>query len=151
MKLVHGQSGTDIRVILASGSRFFLRGLCRILEDTGSVDVVAQASSYEEVEEYLVKTEADFLFIDNQTLKLCISEIAGLVSKITPSPKVICLDSTGTEGFVFPNIIFLAKETGSSELITIMRGKGSSGFAQTRESGKDSEVECRSPRVRAKK
>ena len=153
MRLAHEQSGTDIRVILASGSRFFLRGLCGILEDAGGINVVAQASSYKEVEKYLIRTEADLLFIDNQTFKLnvSISRILRLVSKITPFPKVICLDNTSAEESVFPNIIYLAKETGSSELIAIMRGKGLSGFVTTRGAGTSSAVECRFIREKKKK
>jgi DNA-binding NarL/FixJ family response regulator len=131
MELSHEQSGTDIRVILASGSRFFLRGLCGILEDVGGISVVAQASNDKEVKECLIKTEADFLFIDSPTLKIGVSIILETVSTITPPPKVICLCDKSTEGFVFPNVEYLTKQAGSSELIEIIKGNDTGGFVPT--------------------
>lgn len=134
MRLLHERSGTDIGVILASRSRFFLRGLSGILEDAGGISIVAQASSYKEVEEYLAKTKADFLFIDNRTLKLDIARILNLAFKITPLTEIICLDGKSTDVDVFANIVYIPKETSSSELIRIIKRKrkGVTGFVSAR-------------------
>jgi DNA-binding NarL/FixJ family response regulator len=125
-------------IILASGSKFFLGGIRRILENSEDIIMVAEASTLEEIEEYLAGTKADFLFLDNRLLRIDIDKTLNLVLAKSPLTKVIHLDDRIKDsGYTHPNFIHLPREATSQELFEIIRGKAPQKIEQTQKTDSD--------------
>jgi DNA-binding NarL/FixJ family response regulator len=125
-------------IILASGSKFFLGGIRKILEEANDIIMVAEASTLEEVEGYLAGTKADFLFFDNRILRVDIDKISNSVLTKSPITKVIYLDDRGKDsGYAHPNFIHLPREATSQELFEIIRGKAPQKIEQTQKTNPD--------------
>lgn len=106
-----------IQMVLASRSKFFLEGIRKILEDRIDIKIVAESSNREEVEKYLNTIKPEFMLLDNTTLELDIDELLGLINENSPNTKVILLSTNSEYESIFPNVIYVTKESGSSELI----------------------------------
>ncbi len=117
-KSVGVESSAPIKIMLVSGSRLFLEGVRRILEDEGNIKVT-EASSCREAVEGINEVEFDFLFIDSSTLNLDTGDILDWINKKRPNTKVILLGNK--DRIDNPGVICIAKETGSSELIYIIK------------------------------
>lgn len=104
-------------MVLASRSKFFLEGIRKILEDRIDIKIVAESSNREEVEKYLNTIKPEFMLLDNTTLELDIDELLGLINENSPNTKVILLSTNSEYESIFPNVIYVTKESGSSELI----------------------------------
>lgn len=89
-KSVGVESSAPIKIMLVSGSRLFLEGVRRILEDEGNIKVT-EASSCREAVEGINEVEFDFLFIDSSTLNLDTGDILDWINKKRPNTKVILL------------------------------------------------------------
>jgi DNA-binding NarL/FixJ family response regulator len=111
-----------IQIVLASSSKLFLEGIQKILEDEGSIKIVAKISNPEEVEKCLCEIKPKFLFLDNRTLNLDIHKLSNLITKKSPDTKVILFSDYIKNGFTFPNAIYVTKEVSSLELIDIIKG-----------------------------
>ena len=114
------EPSTPIQMVLASSSKLFLEGMCKILEDEGDIKITAEILTCEETLEYLANVEVEFLLIDNVALNLDAEGLSNLIDKKGPDTKVILLDNQ-THKLNFPGVIYLTKETDSSELIYIIR------------------------------
>ena len=109
-------------MVLASRSKFFLEGIRKILEDETDIKIVAESLNHEEIEKYLTTIKPEFMLLDNTTLELDIDEVLGLVNERSPSTKVILLSNHSKDKSTSPNVIYITKKIGSSELIrTITR------------------------------
>ncbi|MER3447601.1 MAG: hypothetical protein C4291_12550 [Candidatus Dadabacteria bacterium] len=117
----HLEPSPPIKIMLASGSRLFLEGVRKILEDEGSIKIVTEASSWGEATKRVNELEFDFLFIDSSTLSLDTNDISDLINKKGSNTKVILLENQAKDRIDIPDVIHITKETGSSELIYIIK------------------------------
>lgn len=111
-----------IQIILASNSKLFLEGMESILEEDYDIRVAAKVSSYEELVIHVTEIKPKFLFLDNRTLEIDIHKILSLVDEEVIDIKVILLGKENEERMSFPNVIYLNRETSSSELIHAIKG-----------------------------
>ncbi len=110
-----------VRTLLASNSRFFLEGIRKILGNEKGIKIVAEALNREEMEKHLVSLKPRLLFLDNRTLSLDIHELLNLTGKNGLDVKVIVLGKNIEEEPVLPNILYIGRETSSSELIKAIK------------------------------
>lgn len=115
------ESNNPIQMALASGSKFFLQGIRRILEDEGSIKIVAEAFDLTGVKKCIKEIRPDFLFIDNRTLDLNIQSQLHFSDDKNCSTKVIVFDTSRREKPFPPNIVYISSEANSEELIEIVR------------------------------
>lgn len=119
---VSGSMNKPIQIILASNSKLFLEGMGSILEEDDDIRVAAKVSSYEELVIHVTEIKPKFLFLDNRTLEIDIHKILSLVDEEVIDIKVILLGKENEERMSFPNVIYLNRETSSSELIHAIKG-----------------------------
>jgi DNA-binding NarL/FixJ family response regulator len=106
-----------IQMMLASRSKLFLEGMCKILEDETDIKIVAESLTKEEVVNDLTIIKPEFMLLDNTSLELDIHELLGLINEKSPKTRVILLSNHSEYTFAFPNLIYIDKEIGSSELL----------------------------------
>lgn len=112
------------RGVLVSGSRFFLGGVRKVLEEADWIRIPAEVSNPEEIEERLTEIKPDFLFLDNRILRLDVKRLLNSISERSPSTRIILLENRIEEnGFNLPNVTYITKETGSLELVETIRSE----------------------------
>lgn len=121
-------NGTLIQIVLASDSKLFLEGVRKILEDGSGIKIVAEASSCGEAAKCLAEVEVKFLFIDNGAFNLDYGELSDLINKKSSNTKVILLGNEDKDRINLPGVIYLTKETDSSELIYIIKRNGAAAL-----------------------
>lgn len=110
-----------VRVALASSSNLFLEGIGGILQDGNDIEVSAKVSSYDELTASLSEVKPDFLFLDNNTIDVDIGELVNLITGENSDMQIILL---GDEAEIrHPNITYVGEQTGSSELVEVIREK----------------------------
>jgi DNA-binding NarL/FixJ family response regulator len=109
------------RIVLASGSRLLLEGMRKILESGTGLKVVAEVFNSREVQKSLDKMRPEFLFLDNRTPDLDIHKLLDFMNKKGHETKVILFGNEPSESFCPSNVIYINKETDSSELIKIIK------------------------------
>ena len=135
MKLAKRRDGdVKIKMILGSDSKFFLGGIRKILESAGNIQMLAEASECKEIEKCLVEIKPAFLFLDNRMLKLDITKLLCLINEKSLSTKIIVLDDQEYRAPTPLNLIHITKETNSSKLIEIIKGKTANKKALTKKS-----------------
>jgi len=110
-----------VQTLLASNSRFFLEGIRKILGNEKGIKIVAEALNREEMEKHLISIKPKLLLLDNRALNLDIHELLNLTSKNGLDVKVIVLGKNVEEQPTLPNVLFINRETNSSELIKAMK------------------------------
>jgi DNA-binding NarL/FixJ family response regulator len=120
------EPSTLIQIVLASRSKIFLEGMCKILECEGDIKIVAETLTYKETLECLADVEFEFLLIDNVALNLDAGGLSNLICKKDPDTKIILLDNQNKDKINLPGVIYVTKETDSSELICIIKRTGQS-------------------------
>ncbi len=123
-----------IQILLVSSSKFFLHGIHRVLEDKCNFKVVAEASNLEEVEECFNEAKPEFLLLDNRYVQIELNNLINLITKKSPSTKVILLSNRKEEKYNFPNVIYITKKTDSSKLRRIVEARSLSRWASTKKS-----------------
>ena len=123
-----------IQILLVSSSKFFLHGIHRVLEDKCNLKVVAEASNLEEVEECFNEKKPEFLFLDNRYVQIELNNLLNLITKKSPSTKLILLANPKEEKFNFPNVIYITKKTDSSKLRRIVEAGRLSKLPPTKKS-----------------
>ena len=123
-----------IQILLVSSSKFFLHGIHRVLEDKCNFKVVAEASNLEEVEECFNEAKPEFLFLDNRYVQIELNNLLNLITKISPSTKLILLANPKEGKFNFPNVIYITKKTDSSKLRRIVEAGRLSKLPPTKKS-----------------
>ncbi|MGH7791382.1 MAG: hypothetical protein ACREOB_03615, partial [Thermodesulfobacteriota bacterium] len=135
MKLAKRRDGdVKIKMILGSDSKFFLGGIRKILESAGNIQMLAETSECKEIEKCLVEIKPAFLFLDNRMLKLDITKLLCLINEKSLSTKIIVLDDQEYRPPTPLNLIHITKETNSSKLIEIIKGKTANKKALTKKS-----------------
>ena len=109
------------KVVLASSSRLFLEGIRRILEGENHIQIAAEASNPKDIEKHVAEIKPGFLFIDNRILNLDIEKLLNMMTKKCPNTKVILLNNQTEDDPKLSNVIYVTKESSSSELINIIR------------------------------
>ena len=119
-------SGVDktCQIVLASGSRFFLDGIQKILENEPDMKISGVSSDPDEVRTHIIEIKPKFLFLDNKTLHLNIHSLLNLITKKSSKTRVILFRRHSQDELDFPNLIYLTQETNYSELIEIIRREG---------------------------
>jgi DNA-binding NarL/FixJ family response regulator len=120
-KSIGVESSAPIKIVLASGSRLFLEGIRKILEDEVGIKIVTEASNCEEAAKRLTEVGVKFLFIDNRAFNLDYGELSDLINKKGSDTKVILLGNQDKNRINIPGVIYVTKKTGSSELIHIIK------------------------------
>lgn len=116
-------SGVDkiCQIVLASGSKFFLDGIQKILENESDMEISGVTSDPDEVRTHIIQIKPKFLFLDNRTLHLNIHSLLNLITEKSHKTRVILFRTHSQDEFDFPNLIYLTQKTNYSELIQIMR------------------------------
>ena len=112
------------QIVLASGSKFFLEGIQKLLENESDMKISGVSSDPDEVKRYIIQIKPRFLFLDNRTLHLNIHSLLNLVTVKSSKTKVILFRRDSQYELDFPNLIYLTQETNYSELIEIIRRQG---------------------------
>ncbi len=111
-----------IRIILADDHKIFLDGLVSLLSDNEELDVVATASSGEELIELVKHKECDLIISDISMKGISGIEATKIIMENNLNLKVLVLSMHISEEFVLNSIKagadgFLPKDTSSTELI----------------------------------
>jgi len=122
----------DLTIVLVSSSNLFLEGIRRILEGEKDIKTVAEADNPKDIEKHIAELKPAFLFIDNRMLNLDVKNLLKLIDKKSPDTRVIVLGSQGENHIDSPNITYVTKETGSSELVSIIKSKKADESASTK-------------------
>ncbi len=109
------------RIVLASGSRLLMEGMRKIIESGTNLEVVAEVFNSREVKRSLDKMKPEFLFLDNRTPNLDINKLLDFMNKKGLETKVILFGDEPSQSFSLSNVIYINKETDSSELIKIIK------------------------------
>ncbi len=120
-------SNKTIKIVLASSSRLFIEGIRRILAGEKEIEIVAEVSNPNDIQEYTLELKPEFLFIDNRMLSMDIQKLLSLISKKVPDVYFIVMNNQGEypPELDLTNITYVTKEMDSSELIRIIK-KGKS-------------------------
>jgi DNA-binding NarL/FixJ family response regulator len=111
-----------VHVVLVSSSKFFREGIRRILKNEEDLKIVAEGSDLKEIEGSFIQIKPDLLFIDNRIPNADNKKLLDSLTKISPCTRVILLDDHPKRVSDSPNVVYITKETDSSELIRILRG-----------------------------
>lgn len=109
------------RIVIASSSKLFLEGICKILKSQDDIKIVGKTSNPDEIDEYLNETKPEFLLLDNRTSNLDVCKLLNSLKKKNPETKVILFGDQPEDEFNPPDIIYITKETNSAELIEIIK------------------------------
>lgn len=122
------------QMVLASTSKVFIEGMKRILDKEDDVEVVAEASTFEEIEECLDRIKPEFLFLDNRTIKLELNKLINSLVNQNLYTTMILFNDYAKFAPILPNVLFITKETDSRELLEIVKRKSPSNGFQAKQS-----------------
>ncbi|MGH7793219.1 MAG: response regulator transcription factor, partial [Thermodesulfobacteriota bacterium] len=122
-----------LQMVLASTSKVFIEGMKRILDKEDDVEVVAEASTFEEIEECLDRIKPEFLFLDNRTIKLELNKLINSLVNQNLYTTMILFNDYSEFTPLLPNIVFITKETDSEKLIETIKKNNSSKGLETEE------------------
>jgi hypothetical protein len=109
------------QIALASGSKFFLKGMKCIIECKVENVKIITLSSNQEIKKRLPRIKPEVLFFDNTTLKFDTEELLNLINDESPNTKLILFNDVAENKVSFPNAIFINKKTDSSKLSHLIR------------------------------
>ncbi len=112
-----------VQMILASTSKFFIEGIQKVLEDEENIEITGEASSLEEIKELLDQRKADFLFLDNRTLKPDTDWILNSINNKGQNITLILFADYIYRSDPSLNIIYITKKTDSRELVEAIKRK----------------------------
>jgi DNA-binding NarL/FixJ family response regulator len=108
------------RIVLASGSKFFLDGIQKTLENESHIEISGVTSDPNEVRRQVIQIKPNFLFLDNRTFQLNIHSLLTLITKKSSKTRVILFRTHSQDELDFPNLIYLTRETNYSQLTQII-------------------------------
>jgi DNA-binding NarL/FixJ family response regulator len=112
--------GGLIQVMLASSSQFFSDGISNIIKSrTDNIKVITEVSK-RNIKSRLVETKPQFLLLDNRSFRLNVHNLIRFILEKSPETKVILLSGCSEYEHSFHEVIYINKETSSSELISII-------------------------------
>ena len=111
------------KILLASGSRLFLDGIHRILDDEGDIETVVEATNHKEIVTIVNEIKPEFILIDNRILSLDIAKISESINKSSPQTKIIIMNDPKETVQDFVNVIFADKYTNYKDLLQIIKGE----------------------------
>lgn len=109
------------RIVVASSSKLFLDGICKVLEWGCDTKAVAESSDLKEIMRYLNQVKPEFLLLDNRSPNLDLEDLLSSIKGNGLYTKVILFADSIENKLNFPNLIYIRKETTSSELLEIMK------------------------------
>jgi DNA-binding NarL/FixJ family response regulator len=122
-----------LQMVLASTSKVFIEGMKKILDRAEDVEVVAEASSFEEIKKCLDKIKPEFLFLDNRTIKVELNNLINSLANQNLYTTMILFNDDNELAPLLPNIVFITKETDSEELIETIKTNNSGMEPETQE------------------
>ena len=122
----------SIEILLVSSQNFFREGIHRVLEDKCNLKIIAEASTFHEVEERLTSIKPEFLLLDNRYVQIDLNALLNLIIEQSPATKVICLAKRKKEKLHFPGVIYITKKTDSSKVRRIVEAAGLNKLASTK-------------------
>ena len=122
------ESDDHTQVILASGSKFFLKGMRSIIQCKANNVKIKTLSSSQGLKKHLSKIKPEVLFFDNTTLEADVVKLSNLINNESPNTKIILFSdvSENKTEVSFPNVIFINKRTDSSGLTHLIQSNSSS-------------------------
>jgi DNA-binding NarL/FixJ family response regulator len=111
------------KILLASGSRLFLDGIHRILDDEGDIETVVEATNHKEIVTIVNEIKPEFILIDNRILSLDIAKISESINKSSPQTKIIIMNDPKEDVQDFVNIMYADKYTNYKDLLQIIKGE----------------------------
>jgi DNA-binding NarL/FixJ family response regulator len=126
---VKSKAGGPIEVALWSGSGLFIERIRNILSEVVWARIVYESSNAKAIEKCLVQLRPDCLLLDSGTINISFIKLLNLITEKSPDTRVIIFSSDENWRRISQfqskvnssNIICLAKETGSSEVIQIIK------------------------------
>ncbi len=112
-----------IKILLASGSRLFLEGVRKILDDEGDIERIVEAEQHKEIVNIAHEIKPDFILIDNRMLGLDIAKLSKSINKSSPQTKIMIMDGPKEDVQDFANIMYLSKYSNYEDLLQIIRGE----------------------------
>jgi DNA-binding NarL/FixJ family response regulator len=123
------------KILLASGSRLFLEGVRKILDDEGIFERVIDATQYKEIVNIAKEVKPAYILIDNRMLSLDIPKLSQSIKKNSPQTKIIIMNDSKEVAREFANVIHASKYTNYQDLLQILKGHSNQ---EERISGADS-------------
>ena len=111
------------KILLASGSRLFLEGARKILDDEGNFERIVEASQFKEILNIVNEIKPEFILIDNRILSLDIAKLSKSINKSSPQTKIIIMNDPKETVQDFVNVIFADKYTNYKDLLQIIKGE----------------------------
>jgi DNA-binding NarL/FixJ family response regulator len=115
------------KILLASGSRLFLDGIHRILDDEGNFERIVEASQFKEILNIVNEIKPEFILIDNRILSLDIAKLSKSINKSSPQTKIIIMNDPKEDVQDFVNIMYADKYTNYKDLLQIIKGEVQTG------------------------
>ncbi|HSE84405.1 MAG TPA: hypothetical protein VLB01_07655 [Thermodesulfobacteriota bacterium] len=116
------ESNRHIQMVLASGSKLFLKGMSTLLKGEIENIKITMLTSYEGIGRYIPSLKPEILFIDNTTLKHEVQKLLNFVISSSPGTNIILFSPSLRDRINLPNVILLGKDADSSKLINIIEG-----------------------------
>ncbi len=111
------------KILLASGSRLFLEGVHKILDDEGIFERIIEAAQYKEIANIANRVKPEFILIDNRILNLNVAKLSKSINKNSPQTKIIILNDPKEDVHDSVNIIYANKYTNYQDLLQILKGE----------------------------
>ncbi len=115
------ESNRCIQIVLASGSKLFLKGMSTILKDEIENIKITTLTSYDGIGKYVPSLKPEVLFVDNTTLKYEVQKLLKFVISNSPGTNIILFSPFLKDKINLPNVILLGKDADSSKLINIIK------------------------------
>jgi hypothetical protein len=115
------ESNRYIQIVLASGSKLFLKGMSSLLKDKIENIKITTLTSFEDIGRSVPSLKPEILFVDNTTLKHEVQKLLKFVTTNSPDTNVILFSPFLIDKINLPNVILLGKDADSSKLISIIK------------------------------
>lgn len=118
------KSNGKILVLLVSNSLFLLEGISNMIGISNKDIEIATVTVNGKIHEFIALTNPRFVFLDNRASKLDVENFVGLISKTSPDTLIILFrDKESARTFNSSSLIYINNETGSLELINIIKDR----------------------------
>jgi hypothetical protein len=109
-----------IQVMLASPSQFFSNGISNIIKSRTDYIKVTTGVSKHNIKRRLMETKPQFLLLDSRSCRLNLDNLLSFIAERSLNTKVILLSCCAEYESNSSNVIYINRETNSSELIGII-------------------------------
>lgn len=109
-----------IQVMLASSSQFFSNGISNIIKSRTDYIKVTTGVSKHNIKRRLMETKPQFLLLDNRSFRFDVHNLLSFIAEKSLNTKVILLSGYAEHEYTLANVMYLNRESNSSEVISII-------------------------------